>query len=231
MFGQLRALCKGALGRNLQQTKNDLPNRTQSTVTSTHNAILPIFSSFGHQVRHASNLSPRRTKYRKSQKGKIPLPTGGSTKGTTVVFGTYGLRIIEGARLTAFQLTACHSTIRRKIKAVKGSRIWMRVFPDIPVTSKGNETRMGKGKGAFDYWACRVPLNRIVFEVGGVRKEIAKEALRLGAAKLPVKTEFVERGSEPVVGAGYKAVEKVPLTGAVLEEATLSSTVAATGST
>ncbi|KAF7724941.1 mitochondrial ribosomal large subunit component [Apophysomyces ossiformis] len=154
-------------------------------------------------VRYASNFSPKRTKYRKAHKGKIPLPTGGSTRGTTVEFGDYGLRIKEGARLTARQLTAVHNTLRRKLKTVKGSQMWMRVFPDIPVSSKGNEVRMGKGKGTFEYWACRVPLNRIIFEIGGMRKEIAKEAFRLVSPKLPVKTEFVERGAKPVVGAGY----------------------------
>lgn len=156
-------------------------------------------------VRYASNFSPRRTKYRKSQKGKIPLPTGGSTKGTTVEFGDYGLRIKEGARLTGRQLTSVFTTLRRKLKTVKGSQMWMRVFPDIPVTTKGNEVRMGKGKGSFEYWACRVPLNRIIFEVSGMRKEIAKEAFRLASYKLPVKTEMVERGAKPIVGAGYIA--------------------------
>ncbi|KAI8062154.1 ribosomal protein L16p/L10e-domain-containing protein [Gongronella butleri] len=155
------------------------------------------------QVRFASNFSPRRTKYRKAHKGKIPIPTGGSTKGTTVEFGDYGLRVKEGARLTARQLTAVQTTLKRKIKTVKGSKLWMRVFPDIPVSSKGNEVRMGKGKGTFDYWACRVPINRIVFEIAGMRKEIAKEAFRLVSNKLPVKTEMVERGTKPIVGAGF----------------------------
>ncbi|KAI9323730.1 ribosomal protein L10e/L16 [Dichotomocladium elegans] len=156
-------------------------------------------------VRFASNFSPRRTKYRKAQKGKIPLPIGGSTKGTTVEFGDYGLRIKEGARLTGRQLTSVYNTLRRKIKTVKGSQLWMRVFPDVPVSTKGNEVRMGKGKGSFEYWACRVPLNRVIFEIGGMRKEIAKEAFRLASHKLPVKTEIVERGAKPIVGAGYIA--------------------------
>ncbi|KAI9486380.1 MAG: ribosomal protein L16p/L10e-domain-containing protein [Benjaminiella poitrasii] len=154
-------------------------------------------------VRFASNFSPKRTKYRKAQKGKIPIPIGGSTKGTTVEFGDFGLRIKEGARLTGRQLTAVHNLLRRKIKPIKGSKVWMRVFPDIPVSSKGNEVRMGKGKGAFEYWACRVPINRIIFEIAGMRKEIAKEAFRLASYKLPVKVEMVERGIKPIVGAGY----------------------------
>ncbi|KAI8376057.1 ribosomal protein L16p/L10e-domain-containing protein [Radiomyces spectabilis] len=180
---------------------------TSSVISNvfTKNTALPRAALPVTTVRYASNFSPRRTKYRKSQKGKIPLPTGGSTKGTTVEFGDFGLRIKEGARLTARQLTAVHNTVRRKIKPVKGSQMWMRVFPDIPVTSKGNEVRMGKGKGTFDYWACRVPLNRIIFEISGMRKEIAKEAFRLASHKLPVKTEFVERGAKSVVGAGYVA--------------------------
>lgn len=154
-------------------------------------------------TRFRSNLAPRRTKYRKAQKGKVPLPIGGSTKGTTVEFGDFGLRVKEGARLSAKQITAAYDTIRRKIKPVKGSQIWMRVFPDIPVSSKGNEVRMGKGKGSNDYWACRVALNRVVFEIAGMRKEIAKEALRLASDKLPVKTEFIERSAKPVIGAGF----------------------------
>ncbi|ORZ08356.1 ribosomal protein L16p/L10e-domain-containing protein [Absidia repens] len=174
------------------------------TTTATHSLVQQQRpGALMMSIRQASNFSPRRTKYRKAQKGKIPLPTGGSVKGTTVEFGDYGLRVKEGARLTARQLTAVHNTLRRKIKTVKGSRMWMRVFPDIPVSSKGNEVRMGKGKGTFDYWACRVPINRIIFEISGMRKEIAKEAFRLVSNKIPVKTEVVERGAKPVVGAGY----------------------------
>lgn len=171
--------------------------------------------------RRFNSLQPKRMKYRKKHKGKIPIPIGGSTKGTFVEFGDYGLRIKEGARLTAKQIQAAHTTIRRKIKTVKGSQIWTRVFPDIPVTSKGGESRMGKGKGSVDYYATRVGINRIVFEIGGggIRREHAKEALRLAAAKLPVAVEFVVKadqikppkipraipGAAPVVAA---AVEK-----------------------
>ncbi|KAG1473369.1 hypothetical protein G6F56_000992 [Rhizopus delemar] len=174
-----------------------------SAVSQTSTVISNVFQrpAILTSVRHASDFSPRRTKYKKAHKGKIPIPIGGSTKGTTVQFGDFGLRLKEGARLTSRQLTAVHNTLRRKIKPIKGSQIWMRVFPDIPVTSKGNEVRMGKGKGTFEYWACRVPLNRIIFEIGGMRKEIAKEAFRLVSQKLPVKTEMVERGTKPIVGA------------------------------
>ncbi|OBZ81376.1 54S ribosomal protein L16, mitochondrial [Choanephora cucurbitarum] len=181
-----------------------------STIHSTSNVISNVFlqqhtktAAITQSVRFASNFSPKRTKYRKAHKGRIPIPVGGSTKGTTVEFGDYGLRVKEGVRLTARQLTAVHNALRRKIKPVKGSQMWMRVFPDIPVSSKGNEVRMGKGKGTFEYWACRVPLNRIIFEIAGMRKEIAKEAFRLASHKLPVKVEMVERGAKPIVGAGY----------------------------
>ncbi|KAI8089306.1 ribosomal protein L16p/L10e-domain-containing protein [Halteromyces radiatus] len=199
---------------NLYKTR--VWNATMTAGATLANKMMPTTSIMQQQrpgalmmtIRQASNFSPRRTKYRKAHKGKIPLPIGGSVKGTTVEFGDYGLRIKEGARLTARQLTAVHNTLRRKIKTVKGSRMWMRVFPDIPVTSKGNEVRMGKGKGTFDYWACRVPINRIIFEISGMRKEIAKEAFRLVSNKIPVKTEVVERGAKPVVGAGYIAPSK-----------------------
>lgn len=108
---------------------------------------------------------------------RAQLPTGGSTKGTTLQLGSFGLRVLSGTRLTAKQLQSADVAIKRKIKAVKGAECWMRVFPDVPVCVKGNETRMGKGKGAFDHWACRVPVGRVVFEVGGggIREEIAKE--------------------------------------------------------
>jgi ribosomal protein L16 len=202
------AYTKRAFGAVSTTTNSIISNVFQR---QTARPILPLTA-----VRFASNFSPRRTKYRKAHKGKIPIPIGGSTKGTTVEFGDYGLRIKEGARLTARQLTAVHNALRRKIKPVKGSQLWMRVFPDIPVSSKGNEVRMGKGKGAFDYWACRVPINRIIFEIAGMRKEIAKEAFRLVSYKLPVKVEMVERGTKPIVGAGYVAP---PVTNVVKEVA------------
>lgn len=186
-----------------QTAKASLSRPSLISNITLNRTVAPLMATRFH-----SNLAPRRTKYRKAQKGKVPLPTGGSTKGTTVEFGEYGLRVKEGARLSAKQITAAYDTIRRKIKPVKGSQLWMRVFPDIPVSSKGNEVRMGKGKGSNDFWACRVALNRVVFEISGMRKEIAKEALRLASDKLPVRTEFIERSAKPVVGAGF--VTNVP---------------------
>jgi ribosomal protein L16 len=104
---------------------------------------------------------------------------GGSLKGTTLEHGTYGIRTLGSARLTADQLSSAVTAIKRKIKPVKGAEVFMRVFPDVPVCVKGNETRMGKGKGSFEYWACRVPYGRVVFEVGGggIREEIAKQGM------------------------------------------------------
>ncbi|GBB84177.1 hypothetical protein RclHR1_10800004 [Rhizophagus clarus] len=154
--------------------------------------------TFFLQCRHRAEFAPRRTKYRKAHKGRVPVRIGGSTKGNTIAFGSFGLRVKDGVRLSSAQLTAAHTVIKRKIKVIKGSQVWMRVFPDIPVTSKGNETRMGKGKGSFEYYACRVPMNKILFEIGGgnIRREVAKEALRLASDKLPVKTEFVDKEAE-----------------------------------
>ncbi|KAF9426600.1 mitochondrial ribosomal large subunit component [Podila epigama] len=169
-----------------------------SSLSSSSTFLRSLASPLNKTQRRFNSLQPKRMKYRKKHKGKIPIPIGGSTKGTFVEFGEYGLRIKEGARLTAKQIQAAHTTIRRKIKAVKGSQIWTRVFPDIPVTSKGGESRMGKGKGSVDYYATRVGINRIVFEIGGggIRREHAKEALRLAAAKLPVAVEFVVKADQ-----------------------------------
>lgn len=100
-------------------------------------------------------MGPRRTKYRKAHKGRVSFPVGGSVKGTTVSQGIYGLRSLEPCRLSATQLSAAETALKRKLKVVRGSQVFMRVFPDIPVCVKGNETRMGKGKGSFEYWACR----------------------------------------------------------------------------
>jgi ribosomal protein L16 len=108
------------------------------------------------QTRGRHQLAPKSTPYPKRHKGVIPVPTGGSTKGTTLAFGSWGIRIKgPGVRLSAKQLTTAEEVIKRKIKVIKGARVWLRVFPDIPVCIKGSETRMGKGKGTFEFWATR----------------------------------------------------------------------------
>lgn len=133
-------------------------------------------------------LQPKRTKFRKQFKGRIH---GVATGGASLSFGSYGLKAVEPERVTARQIEAARRAITRHMK--RQGRVWIRIFPDVPVTSKPTEVRMGKGKGAVDYWAARVKPGRVVFEIDGVNEEVAREALRLGAAKLPIKTRFVQR--------------------------------------
>src|SRR5919112_4988775 len=136
-------------------------------------------------------LSPKKTKYRKQFKGKIH---GVAKGGFTLNFGSYGLKSVEPERVTARQIEAARRAITRQMK--RQGRVWIRIFPDVPVSQKPTEVRMGKGKGAPEYWAARVAPGRIMFEVDGVSEETAREALRLGAAKLPIKTRFVQRIAE-----------------------------------
>jgi large subunit ribosomal protein L16 len=136
-------------------------------------------------------LSPKKTKYRKQFKGRIH---GTAKGGFSLNFGAYGLKALEPERVTARQIEAARRAITRQMK--RQGRVWIRIFPDLPVTDKPAEVRMGKGKGAVDYWAARVKPGRIMFEIDGVSEEIAREALRLGAAKLSVKTRFVQRIAE-----------------------------------
>ena len=136
-------------------------------------------------------LQPKRTKFRKAHKGRIH---GVAKGGTNLDFGAFGLKAMEPDRVTARQIEAARRAITREMK--RAGRVWIRVFPDVPVTSKPTEVRMGKGKGAVDYWAARIKPGRIMFEIDGVSEEIAREALRLGAAKLSVKTRFVQRIAE-----------------------------------
>ncbi|SPO30099.1 related to MRPL16 - mitochondrial ribosomal protein, large subunit [Ustilago trichophora] len=182
--------------RSLHLVSSARPSLRTSSVAPTQ------LSNLGG-VRHKGNLAPRRTKYRKAHKITIPFNTGGSTKGTTVQEGAYGIRLLAPARLSAKQLVAAETALKRKLKVVKGAQVFLRVFPDIPVCIKGNETRMGKGKGSFEYWACRANMGKVIFEIGGpveIRPEVAKEALRLASAKLPVPTEFVTTASKPRIG-------------------------------
>ncbi len=133
-------------------------------------------------------LSPKRTKFRKMHKGRIH---GNAKGGSDLNFGAYGLKALEPERITARQIEAARRSITRQMK--RQGRVWIRVFPDLPVTSKPAEVRQGKGKGSVDYWACRVKPGRIMFEVDGVSEEIARRAFELAAAKLPIKTKFVTR--------------------------------------
>lgn len=136
-------------------------------------------------------LQPKKTKFRKQFKGRIH---GSAKGGAELNFGQFGLKALEPERVTARQIEAARRAITRSMKRV--GRVWIRIFPDIPVSSKPAEVRMGSGKGAPDFWAARVHPGRIMFEIDGVSEELAREALRLGAAKLPIRTRIVKRITE-----------------------------------
>ncbi|GEO87182.1 MULTISPECIES: 50S ribosomal protein L16 [Alphaproteobacteria] len=136
-------------------------------------------------------LQPKRTKYRKQFKGRIK---GVAKGGFDLAFGEFGLKALEPNRVNAREIEAARRAITRYMK--RAGRVWIRVFPDVPVTAKPTEVRMGKGKGSVEYWACKVKPGRMMFEIDGVTEEIAREALRLGSAKLSVKTRFVQRIAE-----------------------------------
>ena len=136
-------------------------------------------------------LQPKRTKFRKAFKGRIH---GDAKGGTALNFGSYGLKAMEPERITARQIEAARRAITRHIK--RQGRLWIRVFPDVPVSSKPAEVRMGSGKGSPEYWVARVKPGRVIFEIDGVTVQTAKEALTLAAAKLPIKTRFVARIAE-----------------------------------
>ena len=133
-------------------------------------------------------LSPKKTKYRKQFKGRIHGLTKG---GASLNFGSHGLKAVQPERITARQIEAARRAITRQMK--RQGRVWIRIFPDVPVSDKPAEVRMGKGKGSVEYWAARVAPGRIMFEVDGVPDDVAQEALRLGAAKLPIRTRIVTR--------------------------------------
>jgi large subunit ribosomal protein L16 len=143
-------------------------------------------------------LQPKRTKFRKAHKGRI---RGNAKAGYELNFGSHGLKALEPERVTARQIEAARRAITRQMK--RAGRVWIRIFPDLPVSKKPIEVRMGKGKGAPEFWACRVKPGRIMFEIDGVPDPIAREALRLGAAKLPIKTRVIARFGE--VSTGGKA--------------------------
>ncbi len=133
-------------------------------------------------------LQPSRTKYRKMQKGRMK---GKAYRGSTLAFGEYGLKAMEPAWITAAQIEAARIAMTRSIK--RGGKVWIRIFPDKPITKKPAETRMGKGKGSVEYWVSVVKPGRILFELAGVSEDRAREAMMLAAQKLPIKTKFVTR--------------------------------------
>ena len=133
-------------------------------------------------------LVPKKTKFRKAFKGRIH---GSTKRGDGLNFGAYGMKALEPERITQRQIEAARRAITRYMKRL--GHVWIRIFPDVPVSSKPAEVRMGKGKGSIDHWICRVHPGRILFEIDGVSEKNAEEALRLGAGKLPIKTAFVTR--------------------------------------
>ena len=139
-------------------------------------------------------LQPKRTKFRKAFKGRIH---GDAKSATTLDFGSFGLKALQPERVTARQIEAARRAISRAMK--RQGRLWIRIFPDVPVSKKPPEVRQGKGKGAPEFWVCRVKPGRIMFEVDGVTEEIAREAFMLASAKLPIKTKFVARTADEEV--------------------------------
>jgi large subunit ribosomal protein L16 len=136
-------------------------------------------------------LQPKKTKFRRAFKGRIH---GLAKGGTDLNFGQFGLKAMEPERVSARQIEAARRAITRAMK--RAGRVWIRIFPDVPISKKPTEVRMGKGKGAVELWAARVKPGRIMFEIDGVAEDIAREAMRLGAAKLPIKTRFIQRVDE-----------------------------------
>ena len=139
-------------------------------------------------------LMPKRVKYRKQMRGRM---RGLARRGANVQFGEFGLQALEPAWITSRQIEACRRTIVRHIK--RRGKVWIRIFPDKPVTAKPAETRMGKGKGAVDHWVAVVKPGRVLFEMAGVPEEVAREALILAAYKLPIRTKFIKR-TDPITG-------------------------------
>tara|TARA_B100001287_G_C22553960_1_gene468212 strand:+ start:315 stop:728 length:414 start_codon:yes stop_codon:yes gene_type:complete len=133
-------------------------------------------------------LQPKKTKYRKQQKGKL---RGFATSGAKVSFGEYGLKALTRGRVTARQIEAARRAMTRYIK--RGGKVWIRIFPDVPITKKPVEVRMGKGKGNVEYWVAKIQPGKVLYEMEGVSEEVAREAFRLAAAKLPILTSFVNR--------------------------------------
>lgn len=141
-------------------------------------------------------LAPSRTKYRRQHRGRMK---GKAIRGSTLSFGEFGLQALEPCWMEARQIEAARIALTRFMK--RGGKVWIRVFPDKPITAKPAETRMGSGKGAVDHWVAVVKPGRIIFEIGGVSEEIAKEAVRLAGHKLPVRTRFIKRGEAESVEA------------------------------
>ncbi|MCJ1445474.1 MAG: mitochondrial ribosomal large subunit component [Stictis urceolatum] len=171
----------------------------RNTAPSPH--ISPHFRCFSSTPSTANWLFPKRGHKVKSRKGRPRVPTGGSVRGTTIVWGDYGLRMTDhDRRISAKQLSIGAETIKKRLRGER-YKLFMRVCANIGVYTSGNEVRMGKGKGTFDYWASRVAVSKIIFEIKGeMHEKVIRDALRLAAAKMPGQYEFVRKGDPPVMG-------------------------------
>lgn len=194
--------------KGLGLSRTSLTHTTSTTAAAFAPSITQLITKrFGHEY------APRFKEVRKAQKGRVPVRTGGSTKGNTVVFGTYGLRLkSEGVRLKAIQLKEADNIIMKYMRP-NGGKLWRRLSTAVAVCIKGNETRMGKGKGPFDHWMARVPTGKVLFECSGenLHEKVAREAFRIAADKLPGQYEFITKDSPVRVGLETfkKAEEKV----------------------
>ncbi|KAJ3301405.1 hypothetical protein HDV03_000874 [Kappamyces sp. JEL0829] len=156
----------------------------------------PSLCSFLQKRGAASDIRPKRVKYKKAQQGFYPSRSGGSIRGTTVFLGDYGLQTIEGGRISDTHLDVARHGIRRALKNEKGSQWFMRCFPDRPVTGKPSEVRMGKGKGYVDYYATWLAEGRMIFEVKDCRPELAIKALKIAGSFIPLRTRIVEKNQD-----------------------------------
>ncbi|EEB09481.1 mitochondrial 54S ribosomal protein YmL47 [Schizosaccharomyces japonicus yFS275] len=168
-----------------------------------HTTSVVLAANIVSGVRWKHQYAPRRSKYKKSHKGRVSVPIGGSLRGTRLEWGDYGIRLKDRCvQYTARQLSIVEQLLKRLIKGNKGSRVYTRFVANIPVCVKGNETRMGKGKGSFSHWSARVPIGHVLFEIGGgkLRAEVARNAFRQAAYILPGRYEFITRDSPPRLG-------------------------------
>ncbi|KAJ3075312.1 hypothetical protein HDU98_008560 [Podochytrium sp. JEL0797] len=182
-----------------------------SSILSATNGLMRSFQPLmaQQQIRNVSyvGLRPRRMAHKKMQKGFFKTHSGGSLRGTSLLFGNFGLRVVEGGRLQDKQIDAARTVMRRVVKEEKGAQFHLKCFTDRPVTSKPAEVRMGKGKGAVEFFVSWVPKGRVILEVSCARRETGLEALRVAAAALPLRTEIVE--SKVAVDATYAPQQAV----------------------
>ncbi|CAB4253091.1 similar to Saccharomyces cerevisiae YBL038W MRPL16 Mitochondrial ribosomal protein of the large subunit [Maudiozyma barnettii] len=186
-----------------QQRGTQFISYTMFRTSGISNSKQPIVQLLKTSVRWTHEYAPRFTFQSKKQKGRVAVRTGGSTKGSTLQFGTYGIRLkSEGTRMKAQQLKEADNALMRYVRPLNNGMLWRRLVTDIAVCIKGNETRMGKGKGAFDHWMVRVPTGKILFEMYGdnLHERVAREAFRKAGTKLPGVFEFVSRNSPIRVG-------------------------------